>query len=147
MPTDTPAGHCLCHAIAFTFDGPPNWVAHCHCEDCRRATSSPMTTWISVPRRRFRYTRGTPRSYLSSPGVSRAFCGTCGSPLTYENTKLPDEVHLYAVTLEDPADINASRHVFVKDQLPWFETTDALPRYAATSLGGTKPIRNGPAEE
>ena len=46
----TTSGHCLCRAIAFSFEGAPNWTLHCHCESCRRATSSPMATWVSVPR-------------------------------------------------------------------------------------------------
>ena len=50
MPIANRRGHCLCGAIEYQFDEQPNWVAHCHCESCRRATSSPMTTWVSVPR-------------------------------------------------------------------------------------------------
>jgi hypothetical protein len=53
-------------------------------------------------------------------------------------------VHLYAATLDDPAHVAPSRHVFVAEQLPWFEIADDLPRYAATSRGGAKPLRTGP---
>ena len=50
---NTISGHCLCRAVAFSYEGAPNWTLHCHCESCRRATSSPMATWISVPRNAF----------------------------------------------------------------------------------------------
>ncbi|MGI9410080.1 MAG: GFA family protein [Hyphomicrobiaceae bacterium] len=139
-------GHCLCGAIEYQFDEQPNWVAHCHCESCRRATSSPMTTWVSVPRTALRYTRGQLTYYQSSPGVGRGFCGTCGSPMTYEPDSLPDEVHLYAASLVDPAEAEPELHVFVDEQLPWFETADHLPRYATTRSGGADPIRYGPRE-
>jgi hypothetical protein len=139
-------GRCLCRAVIFEYDGEPNWTLHCHCESCRRATSSPMTTWISVPRSAFRFKQGTPRHFNSSPGVARGFCGTCGSPLTYESERIPDEVHLYAASLVNPLDVKPMRHVFVEEQLPWLEIADRLPRFAKTSRGGAQPTRYGPIE-
>jgi hypothetical protein len=105
-----------------------------------------MKTWISVPRRAFRFTQGVPRLFISSAGVKRGFCPNCGSPLTYESERVPDEVHLYAASLADPAGVNPSRHVFVAEQLPWFEVLDQLPRYATTSRGGATPIQVGPRQ-
>jgi hypothetical protein len=137
-------GHCLCRAIVFEYDAEPNWTLYCHCESCRRGTSSPITTWISVPRSAFRFKQGAPRYFSSSPGVRRGFCATCGSPLTYEGERIPDEVHLYAAALADPSKVKPQRHVFVDEQLPWFETVDELPRFAQTSRGGAKPVRHGP---
>ncbi len=139
-------GHCLCRAINFEFSGEPKWTLHCHCESCRRAASSPVVTWISVPRVSFQFTSGSPRYFRSSAQAKRAFCGDCGSPLTYENDQLPDEVHLYAASLADPHNVVVSRHVFVEEQLDWFDVHDDLPRYATTSQGGAKPIRHGPKQ-
>jgi len=137
-------GHCLCRAIVFEYDAEPNWTLHCHCESCRRATSSPITTWISVPLGSFRFTHGAPRYFSSSPGVRRGFCADCGSPLTWEGERAPDEVHLYAAALADPTRVIPQQHVFVDQQLPWFETADHLPRFARTSRGGAQPVRHGP---
>jgi hypothetical protein len=103
-----------------------------------------MTTWISVARAAFRFTKGSPRYYASSPGVKRGFCENCGSPLTYQAERVPDEIHLYAASLLDPANMRPTRHVFVAEQLPWFEVHDELPRYATTSRGGAAPVRMGP---
>jgi hypothetical protein len=103
-----------------------------------------MTTWISVPRRAFRFTSGEPRYFASSAGVKRGFCTNCGSPLTYENERVPDEVHLYAASLLAPANAVPTRHVFVSEQLPWLEVMDELPRYATTSRDGAQPVRIGP---
>lgn len=137
-------GRCLCGKIAFAYTGAPNWTLHCHCESCRRATSSPVTTWISVPRAGFAFTQGAPRHFASSPGVRRGFCGDCGSPLSYENESMPDEVHLYAASLTDPSEVAPSRHVFAAEQVPWLEILDELPRYATTSRGGVAPMSIGP---
>ena len=144
MSTAKVEGRCLCGSVVFNYEGDPNSTLHCHCESCRRATSSPMTTWISVPRSAFVLVKGAPRHFHSSPGVKRGFCENCGSPLTYENDRIPDEVHLYAASLSDPSSVVPGRHVFVSEQLPWFEVLDELPRYATTSRGGAAPIRVGP---
>jgi hypothetical protein len=146
MATSRIEGHCLCRSVVFEYDAEPNWTLHCHCESCRRATSSPMTTWISVPLAAFRFKQGMPRYFHSTPDVTRGFCATCGSPLTYENRRLPDEVHLLAASLADPAHVRPSRHVFVDEQLSWFEIADRLPRFAKTSRGA-QPIRHGPRDE
>ena len=73
-------GHCLCGAVRFAFAAKPNWTLHCHCESCRRATSSPMTTWISVPRDALRFVAGRPHYFRSSAQARRGFCRDCGSP-------------------------------------------------------------------
>ena len=140
----TTSGHCLCRAVQFEFDGAPNATFHCHCESCRRTTSSPVTTWLNVPKAAFRFTKGTPAIHVSSPGVRRGFCAVCGSPLLYENAKDPETVDLYAASLSDPSAIVPTRHVFVREQLPWFAVHDALPRYATTMRSGDPPVRIGP---
>jgi hypothetical protein len=138
-----PTGHCLCGAVKFAYEGEPKWTLNCHCESCRRATSSPMATWISVPLSAFRFTAAKPNYYASSSGVRRGFCGKCGSPLTYQNETIPDEIHLLAVALTDAGKVQPTAHVFVEDQLPWFDAADELPRYTKTRRNA-EPMRKGP---
>jgi len=71
------------------------------------------------------------------------FCARCGSPLTYENERVPDEVHLLAGALSDPERARATAHVFAGEQLSWFDTADDLPRYETTRRNA-QPIRHGP---
>jgi hypothetical protein len=70
----TTVGRCLCGAIQFEFDGEALETAHCHCESCRRQTSSPVATFVTVRDSAFRSIRGQPNGYASSPGVLRSFC-------------------------------------------------------------------------
>jgi hypothetical protein len=121
-------GHCLCGAVTFEYSGKENWRAHCHCESCRRQTSSPFTTFMGVPNGAWRFTGEPPKVYVSSPGVRRLFCGTCGSPIAYEADRFPDEIHFYAVSLDDPTSFEPERHVHCDEQLPWIELNDGLPR-------------------
>ena len=122
--SDSLTGHCLCGTIRFTARHPFNWVLHCHCESCRRATASPMTTFVSVPDTQLDWT-GTPATHASSPGVERAFCPTCGSPLFYRTADRPDETHLYAALLADPDAVRPEGHDFLDERIGWM---DRLPR-------------------
>jgi hypothetical protein len=137
-------GRCLCRAVTFEFEGEPKWVLNCHCEDCRRATSAPMATWVSVVEKNgLRFTGAQPTYFASSEGVRRGFCGRCGSPLTYEHDQMPGEVHLLAVALEDPSGLKPQAHIFTVDQLAWFDAADDLPRYLHTRRDA-QPTRHGP---
>jgi hypothetical protein len=138
-----PKGRCLCGAVEFSYDAEPNWTLNCHCETCRRSTSAPMTTWISVPLSAFRFTAARPSYYESSKGVRRSFCGTCGSSLTYESDQMLDEIHFLACTLAEPGGVRPVGHVFAGEQLAWFDTSDELPRYEKTRRDGP-PLRHGP---
>jgi hypothetical protein len=125
----TTRGRCLCGEVAYEFDGAENWRAYCHCESCRRNTSSPVTAFFGVPRSAFRFTGSAPAVYASSPGVRRLFCGRCGSPMAYETDRRPDEIDLYAVSLEDPERYRPEAHVHVAERLSWFDVRDDLPRH------------------
>lgn len=142
MPT---TGRCLCRAVTFAFDGAPLWVAHCHCDSCRRQTSSALATFVGVRAEQVRFSGLAPARYESSPGVIRSFCPKCGSPIAFEaEGKFPGEVHLFLGTLDDQASVAPRSHVHVGEQVPWFEVLDDLPRYQAGGGRGAKPIRTGP---
>jgi hypothetical protein len=140
------SGRCLCGDIRYEYRGDPAATVHCHCESCRRHASSPITTFVVVAKEQFRYTQGTPVAYASSPGVSRTHCGRCGSPIAYESDRRADQIDLYVGTLDDPAAARPTSHVHAAEQLPWFETTDPLPRYAR-GRSDVQPMRYGPRNQ
>ena len=78
------AGRCLCGAVRYHLQGDALWVAHCHCQSCRRHTGTAMTTFVGVLKPQFRIVAGAARTFQSSTGVWRRFCPNCGTPLTYE---------------------------------------------------------------
>ena len=120
-------GRCLCGQLRYRADGPVLWQMHCHCESCRRATSSPVTTYFDVADGGWRWTGATPAIYASSPGVERFFCPTCGSPMAYRSDAAA-EMHFLACTLDDPADVQPQGHDFWEERLPWLHLCDELPR-------------------
>ena len=124
-----PKGRCLCGTVTFEYNGPENWRGHCHCESCRRNTSSPFTTWFGVPKASYKFTGQKPSIYISSPGARRMFCATCGTPIAFEHDKYPDEIHFYAASLENPTDFVPQFHDHWSERVPWIELSDELPRY------------------
>ncbi len=128
--TDRHGGHCLCRATRFAAQGAPDWVAHCHCESCRRATASPVTTFAGYKDAAVNWSGEAPRVFNSSPGVARGFCGRCGTPLFYRTERRPEDIDLYLSTFEDPTAFEPQFHVFAAEQLAWLRMGDGLPRYA-----------------
>jgi len=121
-------GRCLCGSVRYAFTGDILWKVHCHCESCRRQTSSPVTTFFCVHRENLEFTGDEPAAYHSSKGVTRSFCGKCGSPMAFEKQSRPGEIDLYASTLDDHSDFTAEYHVFWNERVKWLETCDDLPK-------------------
>lgn len=130
---DVTKGHCLCGQVTWEFRGPMKWAGHCHCESCRRSTSSPFTTWFGVPNEAHRFTGRAPSVYESSAGAKRYFCPNCGTPMAFESARWPGEIHLYAASLENSRDFAPQFHVHVGEKVPWIEIGDHLPQYARTA--------------
>jgi len=129
-------GHCLCGAVAYRCEGPPLWVAYCHCESCRRACSAPFTTFFAVLHGRWEWTRAVPVLHRSSARVRRHFCATCGSQMSYQWDGAPDEMHFYAASLSDPDAVTPTGHDFADERLSWIHLADVPPEGRGLSRQG-----------
>jgi hypothetical protein len=125
----------MCGTVRYEYEGPENWVAHCHCESCRRNCSAPFTTFVGVPRSAYRMIGAAPAVYHSSPGVRRLFCAKCGTPVAFDADKYADEIHFYLAALEDASGLEPTFHVHAGEQVPWVHLGDALPKYMVGSNG------------
>jgi len=123
-------GGCLCGAVRYRAEGEPVGTAYCHCTICRRAAGAPVVAWAMFPQDGFAYVAGKPAVYESSPGVARAFCGACGTPLVCTGDLLPGLVDITTASLDDPAALPPALHIFESRRLPWLQLTDDLPRHA-----------------
>jgi hypothetical protein len=128
MAQEERSGRCLCGAVRFRAFGAHNWIVHCHCESCRRATSAAFATYVGYPSGAVTWTAEIPRLYHSSPGVTRSFCPHCGSPMSFAGERWPGEIHLFAASFDEPASLVPNEHVYVEEQLPWVHLNDGLPR-------------------
>ena len=88
------------------------------------------------------------KTYASAPGVGRAFCGNCGSSLTWE-TEFRDEGALCAIhisSFDTPDSLKPDAHSFYPERISWFDVADDLPRYEGFVAGGIL-LQHGPAKE
>lgn len=71
--------------------------------------------------------------YESAPGVRRSFCGDCGTPMFYEDERLPGEVYVAIGVFDDPASFEPREHSWISRKLPWLDVRDDLPRHDESS--------------
>jgi hypothetical protein len=103
-----------------------------------------MVVFVTYVQDQVRFTGAERKVYASSPGVSRTFCGECGTPLSYEAEWAGQTVvGLYISTLDHPEKFPAEKHVFETDRISWFDVADSLPRYLKLPGEGA-PDRIGP---
>lgn len=133
MGVRTAEGGCLCGTVRIVARGEPTTVVYCHCRDCRRANGAPVSLFVGYLAEQVDTERGEPRSYESSPGVRRSFCGDCGSPLSYKDERLPGEIHIPVGVFDDPETFEPMEHSWASQRLSWFELGDDLHRHAGSS--------------
>jgi hypothetical protein len=122
------SGGCHCGRIRYQVRTVPARAFYCHCTICRRLSGSAAMTLAQVAIGDFAYVAGTPAVYRSSAGAERRFCPDCGSQLEFRRRPDPQTVEFTIGTLDDPARVAPRVHLFTDERLPWFETTDELPR-------------------
>ncbi len=122
-------GGCCCGAVRFEISADPVLVELCHCKACRRASGAPVMAMAGIPVTGFRFVKGEPGRFASSPGVTRSFCIQCGTSLTLYSEAFPGEIYVSVCTLDDPDALAPEIHIWTSDRLGWFETADKLPRY------------------
>ena len=121
------SGHCYCGAVKFEVNADSNWVGHCHCESCRRHSGSVMTTFAGFKQNQVVFTGAMPNRYSTDDGVTRSFCGQCGSPVAYENADTPEDIHLHLGLFDQPELLPAEDHSFLDEKVSWFSADEQLP--------------------
>lgn len=73
----------MCGAVTVSMTPARNSIGACHCDMCRRWTSS---MFMTIPAAPGYAALGPVKTYVSSDWAERAFCGECGSALWYRIT-------------------------------------------------------------
>ncbi|RPI13842.1 MAG: GFA family protein [Lysobacterales bacterium] len=118
---DVRPGGCLCGAVRYRIALPPKWVAHCHCSMCRRAQGAGFVTWVGVPEGAFMLESGADvlSHYKSSPAAVRSFCSRCGTPLFFQSTRWPGEMHVTLATLDSADGLEPQAHSYWSVHAEW----------------------------
>jgi hypothetical protein len=121
-------GSCLCGGVAYEVDAAVGPIAHCHCATCRKAHGSAFSSVSSVPRDKFRWTKGANllASYESSPGKVRRFCSKCGSQIVAERAG-QSTVILRLGCVDTPITDRPKAHIWRSQGASWFDPKDPLP--------------------
>ena len=130
-------GSCLCNTVRWSFDGAFDWMAHCHCEMCRKAHGAPFATYAIGSGEHFRFDQGEEAvtRYESSPGFVRAFCSDCGSVVPY--AVRGTEIGVPVGPLDDDPGMRPTSHIYAKWCAPWHSIADSLPRHDNDDSAGS----------
>ncbi len=134
------SGGCLCESVRFTYAGPLGGemgaVTVCHCAQCRKAQGYAaaaaviLAVGLTVERGDWQI-----RSFESSPGKTRVFCGTCGSPLWSKVVAKPDRLRLRLGALDSPPDhLRIQAHIHSEGEPAW-SRDDTAPRFPGQEPG------------
>lgn len=126
-------GRCQCGAVRLKVLGEPETVVYCHCVDCRRWSGAPVVALAGYKVERVEIRSGTPKGYDSSPGVRRSFCEDCGTPLSYEDARLPGEIYISVGVFDEPELFEPDVHSWTSQSLSWLDIRDDLPRHEKSS--------------
>jgi hypothetical protein len=125
-------GGCLCGAVRYECEVQPVLAGHCQCRDCRKDTGTGHSSHLGVPAAALRI-EGQLRTYEKSADsgrtAARSFCPTCGSPIMFQTSGLPDVIFLTAGSLDDPAAFGPSMVVFTESAQPWDMLDPELRRF------------------
>ena len=124
---------CFCESTKIEVSGVPDWVAYCHCEDCRRVTGAPVTAYASYKDECLEYKSGALNYYESSPGTKWGSCSVCHSPMTYQTKKYLNETHIHIITIDEHDELSPDFHVHCSEAVRWFTIADEWPRYEGNS--------------
>lgn len=127
-------GGCHCGRLRYQLDAIVHDVAHCHCSICRRTTGGIVTTWMTMPLASFHWSHGTAAAYASSASCIRYFCSHCGCHLALFTSFSPDSLDITVASLDQPEQVPADRHIWVRSRLPWLQLDPQLPGEDEESL-------------
>lgn len=125
-------GRCYCGAIRFHSLRAAQTVVYCHCDDCRRATGGPVAVFAAMDEHMVTFEPDIGKSISLVNGVTRTFCGACGSSLTGRYDYLPDQIYIPIGIIDQAEDLKPSLHVHEDSRLSWLHIRDDLERVSTS---------------
>lgn len=126
-------GGCLCGAIRYRVTASPTALTLCHCATCRRAGGAPSVAWAVFRAGDFALLAGEPQRFNSSPGVTRTFCGRCGTPLTYQRDARADSIDITTASLDAPDAFAPTCEIWTSQKIAWEVLDETRPLFPRSS--------------
>lgn len=131
-------GGCRCGAVRYSTETAALDTKICHCRDCQYASGTAFSSIAYFPRAAVAFTGAmTGYAVKGSAGltVTRFFCPTCGSPVYSELAEMPDVVFIKTGSLDNPAAVEPSGHMWWDSKIAWPNICDELEK-----LPGNPPL-------
>lgn len=139
---------CFCGAVKLSIKGPPRFVYHCHCTDCRRINGTAFHTGVAVDTSDFEVVEGTPATFVcqadSGNTITRFHCAACGTNL-YSVTTADESitsVKAGAVTSIPHEEIVPTMQIFWQSRVHWADAPKSLVTYEQ-GIRGKTPLLAG----
>lgn len=121
-------GGCYCGNIRYKAFGAPIYSGVCYCNDCRRVAGAQSVAWLTYLIEDFEFTKGEPTVYKSSEKVTRTFCNTCSTSLTYQLERRKTQIDITTASTDTPNKYPPGNLAFPNEKLEWDIHLD-LPEY------------------
>ena len=119
------AGGCQCGAVRYTARAKSHDAYYCHCRMCQRAFGNVFATFFNVEKSNVTWEGAPPAYYASSKIAQRAFCGRCGTPLSFEYNE-SKHMDLSVGSLDHPEQMQPVAHCGVESRVASFHKPDGL---------------------
>lgn len=136
------SGGCQCGGVRFRIEGDPGRASICWCRMCQKAFGGPFGALVTVNVVDLTWTRGERAMFQSSDIVSRGFCATCGTPLTFEYSD--EKIDLAVFAFDDPSVVAPMVQLAVESRPVWMEHLADMPVRPPMGPTGTVVSRQHP---
>ena len=134
------SGGCYCQEIRYESTKDPFHSGMCHCRMCQRWTGGPAAMGLFFERDHFKFTQGTPQTFMTSSILERQFCAKCGTPIghRYVHGESTNVQIAFIGTLDEPSRFDGPRHHFgIESHLPkWVILEDGVQQIRADTFPG-----------
>jgi len=128
-------GGCYCGAIRYEARGEPVHIGMCHCRMCQKWTGLAAAMGIFYPLDSLRFTKGHPKTFMTSKILQRSFCGDCGTLIghRYVAGAFKQAMAIFIGTHDYPEDLAGPRaHYGVESHLKnWVQLDEDVPKLKA----------------
>ncbi|WP_269713998.1 GFA family protein [Caulobacter sp. NIBR2454] len=115
-------GGCLCGAVRYEAEGPPDMMGCCYCADCRKASGGPFIPFMNFPASAVRFSGATLKyrsRALRGGEALRNSCPSCGGLVFGGEVGHTDSHTVYAGSLDDPSLFKPQIAIFNRDRPAW----------------------------
>jgi hypothetical protein len=93
---------------------------------CQQAVGNVAAAFWNVTKDSVTWEKGTRKFHMSSPFGRRGFCGTCGTPLSFDYPDSP-KMDLTVGSLDKPAALALTSHFGTESRVPGWTAHEHLP--------------------